>query len=146
MSSSEVLLLEINPQEAAFVVETLKLTRPDVYVEVVSSGIMALDFLFSTGIYKYREPLDSPAIILLDLNPPYTDGLQILRIIKAYNRLRTIPIVVLVPSAADCRALEEYHLGINQCIAKSTNVEKLGRAIRATVSWLWLSQGREVYR
>src|SRR5438045_6916171 len=91
----EVLLVENNISDAELGVRALAKTSPDINVQVVHDGADALDFLFNTGEFAHRHPAQIPDLILLNLKVPIINGLEVIRILKAYARTKMIPIVVL---------------------------------------------------
>src|SRR5260221_2951154 len=79
-------------------------------VVVVRDGAEALDYLFGRGKFKLR-PAGNPAVILLDLKMPKVDGLEVLRIIKQDEALRSIPVVMLTSSREVQDLARSYQLG-----------------------------------
>src|ERR1700730_15669484 len=106
----EILLVEDDPQDVKLTIrafEKAQITNP---VHVVRDGVEALDFLFATGSHAHRREDRRPKIILLDLNLPKINGIEVLRRIKADQRTRHIPVIVLTVSNRDrdineCRRL-----------------------------------------
>src|SRR5437879_5973349 len=94
----EVLLVESNPTDANLAVRALTQISPQIHVEVAQDGADALDFLFNTGEYAHRHPAQIPDLILINLKVPVINGLEVIRILKAYARTKIIPIVVLAKS------------------------------------------------
>jgi two-component system response regulator len=133
----EVLLVENNNSDADLAVRALAKTSPDIHVQVVSDGADALDFLFNTGEFAQRHPAQIPDLILLNLKVPVINGLEVIRILKAYARTRMIPVVVLTKSGDEANIREAYSLGANSCIHKSTSEEHFMKAIEH-VGYYWL--------
>src|ERR1700689_1969807 len=94
----DILLVEDNDNDTLLVVQALKKGNLTNRIFVVRDGAAALNFLFCTGEFAYRRLNDHPQVILLDLNLPKIDGLEVLRRIKADTRTRHIPVVVLTTS------------------------------------------------
>ncbi len=133
----EVLLVESNAEDADLAVRALMKINAAVHVEVVNDGADALDFLFNTGEHAYRHPAQTPDLILLNLKVPAINGLEVLRILKAYARTKTIPVVILTRSGEDQGVIQAYQLGANSCIHKSSGGDQLSNAIEH-VGFYWL--------
>ena len=99
-------------------------------IYVVRDGAEALEFLFCTGAYANRSISNGPKIILLDLNLPLVDGLEVLRRIKADERTQAIPVVVLTSSREARDTAESYRLGANSYIVKPLEFEQFADAVR----------------
>ena len=103
-------------------------------------GVEALDFLFCTGEYQNRDTT-YPRAILLDLKLPRVDGLEVLRRIKADERTRMIPVIVLTSSSQISDVLESYQLGVNSYIVKPVDFDRFKEVVGALGSyWLGLNQ------
>jgi CheY-like chemotaxis protein len=127
-----ILLVEDSPNDAELTMEALAEHNLVNDVEWVHDGEEALDFLFCRGKYagKFCNEL---AVVLLDLKLPKVDGLEVLRNIKADERLKFIPVVVLTSSREERDLAESYKLGVNAYVVKPVDfhefmeaVEKLG--------------------
>jgi CheY-like chemotaxis protein len=109
-------------------------------VVVCRDGQEALDYLYSRGKFSDRVN-ENPAVILLDLKLPKVDGLEVLRRIKAEERLRTIPVVVLTSSQEESDIVQSYHLGVNSYIVKPVDFDQFAEAVRQLGGyWLLLNQ------
>jgi len=100
-------------------------------------GESALDYLYQRGVYRDRQCVPRPALILLDLNLPGTDGREILRQIKKDAHLQTIPVVVHTTSANPYDVVWCYQHGANSYIVKPVDFERLTRALEMLVMY-WL--------
>ena len=141
---TEVLLVEDSLDDAQFTISALKQHHPDIHIEHVQDGPTALDFLFSTGTYKQREPEQTPSLILLDVGLPKVNGLTVLRIIKSYARLRNVPVVVFTSSTDDQMALEAYELGVNSYVHKPINFQQFRQAIQR-IGLYWLDMNTTIH-
>jgi CheY-like chemotaxis protein len=98
-------------------------------VVVTHDGEQALDYLYCRGEYKTRSR-DNPAVMLLDLKLPKVDGLEVLKQIKADERLRIIPIVVLTSSKEEKDMVASYKLGVNAYVVKPVDFHEFANAIK----------------
>lgn len=136
----EILLVEDNPQDAELTLRALRKNNLANHVHHVKDGVEALDFLFATGPYAGR-PLDPlPKVILLDLKLPKVDGLDVLRRIKADERTRSTPVVVLTSSKEERDMIESYRLGVNSYIVKPVEFEKFMESVKQLgLYWMLLN-------
>jgi len=137
----EILLVEDNPQDAEMTIRALKKHNLANRIHHVIDGAEALNFLFATGSYGDRKVEDRPKVILLDLKLPKVDGLEVLKKVKADERTRTIPVVVLTSSKEERDMVESYRLGTNSYIAKPVDFDQFVEAIRQMgLYWLILNR------
>src|SRR5262245_31377766 len=94
----EILLVEDNPNDVELTLRALRKQNITGRVFVVRDGAEALDFLFAGGAYTSRKVETRPKVVLLDLKLPKVDGIEVLRRIKADNRTKNIPVVMLTSS------------------------------------------------
>ncbi len=114
----EILLIEDNHGDAELAVRAFRKARITNVVHVARDGAEALDFLFATGTHERRKNQPLPGVILLDLNLPKIDGLEVLRQIKEDKRLRRIPVIVLTVSNHDHDIAACRRLGVENYIVK----------------------------
>ncbi|MGE5659995.1 MAG: response regulator [Actinomycetota bacterium] len=100
-----------------------------------TDGDEALDFLYQVGEYSDPQKAPRPAIILLDLNLPGTDGREVLAQLKQDENLRMIPIVVFTTSANPKDIEICYRQGVNGYIVKPIDVEKLLKNIKGFINY-----------
>ena len=137
----EILLVEDNPRDVELTLRALKKHNRANKVHVVKDGAEALDFIFATGIYAERNINDQPKVILLDLKLPKVDGMEVLRRIRADERTKCIPVVVLTSSQEERDIVESYKLGVNSYIVKPVNFAKfLETAEELGLYWLLLNK------
>jgi CheY-like chemotaxis protein len=129
-----ILLIEDNREDYVVAERILRriTTRPIVHC---TDGERALDYLHQRGVYGVAQPGPHPALILLDLNLPGTDGREILRQIKQDIRLRSIAVVVLTTSANPQDVLWCYQHGANSYIVKPVDFERLRHALELLVTY-----------
>jgi CheY-like chemotaxis protein len=129
MSDRYVLLVEDNPDDVALTLRAFKKSNILNEVVVAKDGEEALEKLFSGG------PL--PQLVLLDLKLPKVDGLDVLRRIRASERLRMLPVVILTSSREEKDLIEGYSLGANSYVQKPVDFEQFLEASRQ-LSLYWL--------
>src|SRR5947208_577873 len=114
--AKSILLVEDNPDDEELTVRALRRSHIANEIIVARDGEEALDYLFATG--PHAGSLFIPAVVLLDLKLPKVDGLEILRRLRANDRTRRIPVVVLTSSKEQEDVLESYNLGANSYVRK----------------------------
>jgi CheY-like chemotaxis protein len=113
----KILLVEDNANDVELTLEAFSEYKIDEAVQVARDGEEALDYLFREGAFSDR-PLGNPVVIFLDLKMPKVDGLEVLKKIKADERLKWIPVVVFSSSSEERDLIECYRLGINAYVVK----------------------------
>lgn len=136
-SNVEILLVEDSPQDAEMTLRALKTNKLANNVHHVKDGVEALAFIFATDQYSHRKVEDFPKVVLLDLKLPKVDGLEVLRRIKADERTKAIPVVVLTSSKEDRDIVESYRLGVNSYIVKPVEFDKFVEAVKQ-LGFYWL--------
>jgi CheY-like chemotaxis protein len=124
----EILLVEDNPGDVRLTRETWKESKLLNHLSVVADGVEAMAFLRREG--KYAKAV-RPDLILLDLNLPRKDGREVLAEVKADERLRRIPVVVLTTSSAEQDILKTYELHANCYVTKPVGLEQFGAVVKA---------------
>jgi two-component system response regulator len=140
LNAVEILLVEDNPRDAELTIRALKKKHLANNLYHVEDGVDALDFLFARGKYAERNQEDSPKVILLDLKLPRINGLEVLSIIKADERTRSIPVVVVTSSAEDPDINTAYQLGANSYVIKPVQFDSFIEAMtKVGVYWLMVN-------
>ncbi|TSK03597.1 MAG: response regulator [Geobacter sp.] len=124
-----ILLVEDNANDAELTLEALAEHNLANGVDVVRDGAEALDYLYQRGKYSEYEP-GNLAVILLDLKLPKVDGLEVLSSIKADEKLKFIPVVVLTSSREERDVVESYRLGVNAYVVKPVNFSEFITAVK----------------
>ncbi len=114
----EILLAEDSPRDAEMTQRALRKHNLGNRLYWVKDGAEALDFLYCRGSYADRDLARPPKLVLLDLKMPRVDGIEVLRLIKADERTRVIPVVVMTSSNEERDVTESYRLGANSYIVK----------------------------
>lgn len=133
----EILLVEDNETDAELTIRALKRNNLANKLVWVKDGAEALDFVFATGKYSQRSIEGLPRLILLDLRMPKVDGLEVLQTIKADERTRKIPIVILTSSKEDKDIVESYKLGVNSYVSKPVEFDEFTEAV-STLGLYWM--------
>ena len=130
-----ILLAEDDPNDVELTLAALSEHHLANEVVVVGDGSEALDYLHRAGSFANR-PNDSPAVVLLDIKMPKVDGLEVLRRMKADERLRAIPVVMLTSSREEQDLVESYRLGVNAYVVKPVAFKEFIEAVR-TLGLFW---------
>jgi two-component system response regulator len=132
-----ILLVEDNPDDELLTLRALRKHNIANDIVVARTGEDALDFLFGTGPHAGRDLSITPQIILLDLNLPKLDGLGVLRRIRADERTRFLPVIILTSSKEDEDVIRSYSLGANSYVRKPVGFAEFTAAVKALgVYWL----------
>jgi chemotaxis family two-component system response regulator Rcp1 len=131
----EILLVEDNRGDARLTREALKEGKVYNNLHWVKDGVEALEFLHRRGKHKDAP---RPDIILLDLNLPKKDGREVLQEIKADDRLRRIPVVILTTSKAEEDVLKTYSLHANCYVTKPVDLEQFIKVVKS-IDNFWLT-------
>ncbi|ADH86058.1 response regulator [Desulfurivibrio alkaliphilus] len=142
MSDKIILLVEDNPDDEALTIRALKKNNILNEVVVARDGAEALDYLFGRGAFAGRDPAVLPELVLLDINLPKLNGLEVLEKIRADPRTELLPVVMLTTSNEEQDLLKSYLLRANSFIRKPVDFTQFSEAIRQLgVYWLVLNQG-----
>jgi len=132
----DILLVEDNPADAELALRTLRKGKLANHITWVKDGAEALEFIFRSGAYAGR-PDQHPRLILLDLKLPKVDGIEVLKRIKADERTRMIPVVMVTSSAEGRDITESYQLGVNSYIVKPVEFEQFSETV-AKAGFYWM--------
>jgi CheY-like chemotaxis protein len=131
----EILLVEDSPADVDLTVEALQDAKVRNHLSVVSDGVEALALLRREGAYADAR---QPDLVLLDLNLPKKDGLEVLAEIKADPRLRRIPVVILTTSEAEQDILKSYDLHANCYVTKPVDLDRFITVVKS-IEDFWLA-------
>ena len=116
--SKIILLVEDNSDDVELTLRAFRKSKVLNEIVVVRDGVEALEYLFGTGTHAGRDQKAMPEVILLDLKLPKLGGLGVLRRLRAEERTRRIPVVVLTSSSEERDILSSYDLGANSFVRK----------------------------
>ena len=128
MEPIEILLVEDNPDHAELTRRSLENGSVVNKVTWVKDGHEALDYLFKKGPYANAA---RPGLILLDINLPKINGLEVLKKIKENEDLRVIPVIMLTTSDRDEEALKCYNIGANSFITKPVKFTEFSEKVKS---------------
>lgn len=137
IEKADILLVEDNPSDAELTIRALKKNNIISRLIHLQDGEEALDYIFAAGKYEGRKINDIPKVILLDLKMPKVNGLEVLRRIKADERTKIIPVVLLTSSKEDNDIIEGYKLGVNSYIVKPVEFENFVKSV-SDIGLYWL--------
>jgi two-component system, response regulator len=136
-----ILLVEDNPDDVALTLRALRKNNISNEVVVARNGAEAVDFFEGAGVFAGRDLRVMPEVTLLDLNLPKIDGLQVLRRMRADERTRLLPVVILTTSIEEQDRLRGYDLGANSYVRKPVDFDQFMDAIQQLgLYWLILNQ------
>ena len=137
----EILLIEDNMNDAELTIRALKKNNLANKLVHLKDGSEAIDFIFAEGNYSGRKVENVPKVILLDLKMPKVNGIEVLKKIKADERTKKIPIVVLTSSKEDPDIQECYRLGVNSYVVKPVQFEEFVKSVSELgLYWMILNQ------
>ena len=109
-------------------------------VVVARDGEEALDYLYCRGDFADRTS-ENPAVLLLDLKLPKVDGLEVLQQVKADEKLKVIPVVMLTSSREEIDMVTSYRLGVNAYVVKPVDFQEFVNAIKQLgIFWAIINQ------
>jgi two-component system response regulator len=133
--------VEDNPDDEALTLRALKKNNILNEVTVVRDGAQALDYLFCQGVHAGRDACRQPAVTLLDLKLPKVEGLEVLKRLRADERTRLLPVVILTSSKEEQDLVNGYRFGANSYIRKPVDFTKFMEAVRQLgLYWLVLNE------
>lgn len=142
MQKRHILLVEDNPDDEDLTIRALKKNMIGNAIVVARDGAEAVDFLFGTGAHEGRDTTDLPQVVLLDLKLPKLDGFEVLRRIRADQRTRLLPVVILTSSKEESDVVRGYSDGCNSYVRKPVSFDEFLEAARQLgVYWLLLNEG-----
>lgn len=136
-----ILLVEDNPDDRDLALLAFDQSKIANEIIVAEDGVEALDYLFGTGVFQGRDTGDMPQVVLLDLNLPKIDGLEVLRTIRSSSQTRLLPVVILTSSDEERDLVESYERGANSYIRKPVDFAQFIEAVQHLgLYWLVLNR------
>lgn len=136
-----ILLVEDNPDDVELTRRAFARSNISNELVVAADGQEALDYLFAAGAHADRDSRTLPQVVLLDLKLPKVDGLGVLRRLRADERTRRLPVVILTTSTEEKDILTSYELGANSYIRKPVDFAQFVDAARQLgLYWLVLNE------
>jgi CheY-like chemotaxis protein len=140
-ATGTILLVEDNQDDAELTVRALRKHKLVNELVVANDGVDALDYLFGTGKWSGRDTRVQPQVILLDLNLPRMEGLEVLKRIRLDERTRLLPVVILTSSREEQDLVRGYSLGANSYVQKPVDFNKFMEAARQlSLYWMILNE------
>ncbi|RMH09881.1 MAG: response regulator [Nitrospirae bacterium] len=141
MKEKTILLVEAHPDDEELTMRALTKNNILNRVVVARDGVQALEYLFGTGAHAGRDLNTMPQLILLDLKLPKIDGLEVLRRLRADERTKLLPVVILTSSKEEQDLLKSYKLGANSYVRKPVDFLEFARAVQQLgLYWLLLNE------
>jgi CheY-like chemotaxis protein len=136
-----ILVVEDSPTDEALLLRALNaagITNP---IVTVRDGVEAVEFLFATGRYESRQSEEPPAVVLIDLNLPKVDGLEILRRMRSDYRTKLLPVAIFTSSLEEQDLINGYSLGANSYVRKPIEFSKFSKVAAQLVKyWIELNE------
>jgi two-component system response regulator len=141
MESRTILLVEDNPDDIELTLRALRKNNIANEVVVAHDGAEALDYLLGSGAHAGRDLSHMPALVLLDLKLPKVEGIEVLRRIRAHERTRLLPVVILTSSKEEQDLVNGYRFGANSYVRKPVDFTRFLEAARQLgLYWLVLNE------
>ena len=141
MTERYILLVEDNPDDEELTLLSLRKNNLAHEIVVVRDGVEAIEFLFGNGQYAGRDLSRTPTVVLLDLKLPKLDGLGVLKRLRADERTRMLPVVVLTSSSQDADVIASYNLGANSYVRKPVEFGSVVEAVSSLgLYWVLLNR------
>jgi two-component system response regulator len=137
--SGHILLVEDNSDDVALTQRALKSHNITNEVIVARDGVQALEYLFGKDGHSGSEEL--PAVVLLDLKLPRVNGMEVLKRIRADERTKALPVVILTSSDEERDVVDGYSLGANSYVRKPVDFEEFTQAAKQ-LGLYWLLTNR----
>jgi len=139
MDEKTILLVEDSADDELLTLRALKKNNIKNEIVVARDGVQALDYLLGDG-NPTEHPHALPQVVLLDLKLPKIDGLEVLRRLRADERTKLLPVVILTSSNEERDRLSGYNLGANSYVRKPVDFEQFTEAARQLgLYWLVLN-------
>jgi len=125
----EIIFIEDNPDDVILTLNSFKKSKVSNKIIHLKNGEEALKFIFEGEEFSGQKFSENPKVILLDLKMPRVDGIEVLEKVKAHEKTKNIPVVILTSSKEDPDIEKCYELGVKSYIIKPVEFENFGKAI-----------------
>ena len=139
--SKTVLLVEDNPDDVKLTLRAFKRNNMLNPIAVCRDGVEAVDYLFARGAFENRAGKPLPTLVILDLKLPKLDGMGVLKAIRADERTRNLPVVILTSSKEEDDLAQSYSLGANSYVRKPVDFAEFVEAVKVLgIYWLMMNE------
>jgi len=137
----KILIVEDNPTDEALLLRALEKAGIKNPLVTAKDGLEAVQYLFAQGRYEFRDPADVPAVVLIDLNLPKIDGLEVLRRMRSDYRTKLIPVAIFTSSLEEQDLINGYSLGANSYVRKPIEFSQFSKVVAQLVTyWTTLNE------
>lgn len=141
LQSKVILLVEDNPDDVELTLMAFKKYNIMNDVVIAGDGAEALDYIFGKDEYASRDMSNLPEVVLLDLKLPKVDGLEVLQRLRADERTKHLPVVILTSSNEERDIINGYDLGANSYVQKPVEFTQFLEAVgQLGIYWLLLNK------
>jgi len=141
MVNRKILLVEDNPDDVMLTLRAFRKNNIANEIIIARDGAEALEYLFGSGAHQERDNGAEPEVVLLDLKLPKVDGLEVLRRLRADERTKLLPVVILTSSAEERDIVDSYRLGANSYIRKPVDFTQFTESVQQLgLYWLVLNE------
>lgn len=142
-----ILLVEDNPDDELLTLMAFKDNNITNEIVIARDGAEALEYLFGNETESQAEGDNLPQVVLLDINLPKVNGLEVLQQIRSHPRTRLLPVVILTSSKEEVDIIKSYRLGANSYVRKPVDFEQFSEAIKQLgLYWLSLNEASNKIR
>lgn len=141
MNPKKILLVEDNADDEALTIRALRKGKVVNDIVVLRDGAAAVDYILCQGEYSDRDITDMPQVVLLDLNLPKLNGLEVLKKVRENEHTKVLPIVLLTSSKEEKDILGAYDYGANSYVSKPVEIEKFMHSVQQLgLYWMLLNE------
>jgi len=130
MTTKPILLVEDTPDDAELTIMALKEAGLLNQVVIAEDGLEALEYLFGEKRFAGRNPMETPALVLLDIKMPRLDGIEVLQRLRSDPRTHLLPIIMLTTSTEESDLVRAYEAGANAYVRKPVSLAEFHEAVR----------------